>query len=123
MNAIYFKYHSKTKLLNAPNPYLDFLIDTSFQGVDMISVLLLDPNDNRIGHLICYLPIAKVKDYNVTIEGKKITTGQGDDYTTSCLLDYNYSIKHYKMTAIGLSKHQALDFNPKAIRPINLLEI
>ena len=37
----------------------------------MISVLLLDPNDNRIGHLICYLPIAKVKDYNVTIEGKK----------------------------------------------------
>ena len=71
LNAIYFKYHSKTKLLNTPNPYLDFLIDTSFQGVDMISVLLLDPNDNRIGHLICYLPIAKVKDYNVTIEGKK----------------------------------------------------
>ena len=56
-------------------------------------------------------------------KGKKITTGQGDDYTTGCLLDYNYSIKHYKMTAIGLSKHQALDFNPKAIRPINLLEI
>ena len=24
----------------------------------------------------------------------KITTGQGDDYTTGCLLDYNYLIKH-----------------------------
>ena len=28
---------------------------------------------------------------------RKITTGQGDDYTTGCLLDYNYFIKHYKM--------------------------
>ena len=26
----------------------------------------------------------------------KITTGQGDEYTTGCLQDYNYFIKHYK---------------------------
>ena len=30
------KYHSKTKPLNAPNPYLDFLIDPSFQGVNSL---------------------------------------------------------------------------------------
>ena len=34
---------------------------------------------------------------------RKITNGQGDDYTTDCLLIYNYFIKHYKMIAIDLS--------------------
>ena len=31
---------------------------------------------------------------------RKIATGQGDDYVTGCLLDYNYFNKHYKMIAI-----------------------
>ena len=43
----------------------------------------------------------------------KIKTGQGDDYMTGCLLDYNYFIKHYKTRVIDLSKQQALDANPK----------
>ena len=34
----------------------------------------------------------------------KITTGQGDDYTTGYLLDYNCFNKHYKMIAIDLRK-------------------
>ena len=51
---------------------------------------------------------------------KKIATGQGDDYTTGCLLDYNYFPKHYKMIAIDLRKQQALDADPKTI---NLLQI
>ena len=37
----------------------------------------------------------------------KIATGQGDDYTTGCLLDYIYFKKHYKLIAIDLSKQQA----------------
>ena len=40
---------------------------------------------------------------------RKITIGQGDDYTTGCLLDYTYFKKYYKMIAIDLSKQQALD--------------
>ena len=48
----------------------------------------------------------------------KITTGQGDDYTTGCLVDYNYFKKH-KMIAIDLSKQQALDADPKALQQIN----
>ena len=44
---------------------------------------------------------------------QKIATGQGDDYTTGCLLDYNYSKNYYKMIAIDLSKQQALDADPK----------
>ena len=35
---------------------------------------------------------------------RKITTGQGDDYTTGFLLDYPYFKNHYKITAIDLSK-------------------
>ena len=46
---------------------------------------------------------------------QKITTGQGDDYTTGCLLGYNYFKKH-KMIATDLSKQQALDADPKAIQ-------
>ena len=50
---------------------------------------------------------------------RKIATGQGDDYTTGCLLDYCYFKDHYKMTAMYLSKQQALDANPRAIQQIN----
>ena len=35
---------------------------------------------------------------------QKIATGQGDDYTTGCLLDYNYFNNYYKVIAIDLSK-------------------
>ena len=50
---------------------------------------------------------------------RKIATGQGDDYTTGCLLDYSYFKGHYKMIAIDLSKQQALDADPRAIKQIN----
>ena len=81
-----------------------------------------------------YFPNVEIKDYNVMIDGKnffdqpvknnkgtyenirKIATGQGDDYTTSCLLDYIYFKNYYKMIAIDLSKQQALNANPKAIQ-------
>ena len=57
-----------------------------------------------------------VKTYdNIT----KIATGQRDDYTTGCLLDYSYFRKYYKLVAIDLSKQPKLDANPKAIRQIN----
>ena len=60
-----------------------------------------------------------VKNDKVTYENiRKITIGQGDDYTTGCLLDYTY-FKKYKMIAIDLSKQQVLDADPKAIQQIN----
>ena len=49
---------------------------------------------------------------------RKIATGQGDDYTTRCQLDYNYFNNYYKMIAIGITKQQALDADPKAIQQI-----
>ena len=50
---------------------------------------------------------------------RKITTGQGDDYTTGCLLDYSYFKKYYKMIDIDLRKQLALDADPKAIQQIS----
>ena len=50
---------------------------------------------------------------------QKVPTGQADDYTTGCLLDYIYFKNYYKMIAIDLSKQQALDADPKAIQQIN----
>ena len=46
---------------------------------------------------------------------RKIATGQDDDYTTECLLDYPYFKKH-KLIVINLSKHS------KAIEQINFTE-
>ena len=46
---------------------------------------------------------------------EKLTIGQGDDYTTGCLLDYT-CFKKYKIIAVDLSKQQELDANPKAIQ-------
>ena len=61
-----------------------------------------------------------IKDIKVTYENiRKIATGQGDDYTTGCLLDYTYFKKYYKMIAIDLSKEQVLHADPKAIQQIS----
>ena len=61
-----------------------------------------------------------VKNHLITYENiQKIATGQGDDYTTGCLLDYSYFRNHYRMIARDLSKQQALDSNSKAIQQIN----
>ena len=50
---------------------------------------------------------------------KKLQKGQRNDYTTGCLLDYNYFNNYYKMIAIDLSKQQELDADPQAMQQIN----
>ena len=47
-----------------------------------------------------------IKQYD---EVRKISTGQGDDYTTGCLLDYSYFEKSYRLIVADLSKQKALD--------------
>ena len=42
-----------------------------------------------------------IKQYN---EVRKISTGQGDYYTTGCLLDFVYFKNNYKLIAADLSK-------------------
>ena len=50
---------------------------------------------------------------------RKIVMGQGDDYTTGCLLDYSCFKENYKLIATDLSKQQELDADPRAIQQIN----
>ena len=84
----------------------------------------------------CFLLTLEIKDYNVVNDGInffdhlvknnlrtyesiwEIATGQGDYYTTGCLLGHHYFKDYYKMIAIDLSKQQTLDTEPKAIQQI-----
>ena len=50
---------------------------------------------------------------------RKIATGQEDDFTTGCLLDYPYFKDYYKMIAIDVSKQKTLDADLRAIQQIN----
>ena len=37
-------------------------------------------------------------------EVRKVSTGQGDDYTTGCLMDFAYFKNNYRLNAVDLSK-------------------
>ena len=130
------KYLSKPELL-AQNPNLSHLVEPSFQGVNRLFVLAFENDDDRTSDDRYYLPTVEIKDYNIMINGenffdqpiknnkvkydniRKIAIGQGDDYTTGCLLDYPYFANTYKMIAVDLSKQQALDADPRAIQQFN----
>ena len=61
-----------------------------------------------------------IKDNKVRYENiRKFATGQGDDYTAGCLLNYPYFNEVYKTIAVDLSKQLALDADPRAIQQIN----
>ena len=130
------KYLSKPELL-AQNQNLNHLVEPSFQGVNRFFILAFANDMQRTSHSGCYLPNVEIKDYNIMINGenvfdqpiknnkityeniRKIATGQGDDYTTGCLLDYPYFKDTYKMILVDLSKQQALDTDLRAIEQIN----
>ena len=56
-----------------------------------------------------------IKQYD---DVKKVSTGQDDDYTTGCLLDYAYFKDNYKLTSVSLSEQKALDADQTAIEQI-----
>ena len=49
---------------------------------------------------------------------RKVSTGQGGDCTTGCLLDFPYFEKNYRLIAADLSKQKVLDADPRAIQQI-----
>ena len=126
------KYLSKPELL-AQIPNLNHLVEPSFQGVNRLFVLVFENDNDRTSDEQYYLPTVEIKDYYIMINGenffdqpiknkkvtydniRKIATGQGDDSTTGCLLDYPYFANTYKIIAVDLSKQQALDVDPRAI--------
>ena len=122
----------------AANGYIRELLDSSCQGAKRSFVLAYD-NTNGItpdSHKRYFLPRIEIKNYNIEIDGtnfydqlindlirqydevRKISTGQADDYTTGCLLDFLYFEKNYKLIAVDLSKQKALDTDSRAIQQI-----
>ena len=49
---------------------------------------------------------------------RKVSTRQGDHYTTECLLDYAYFKDNYRLIAVDSSKQKALGADPRAIQQI-----
>ena len=134
------KYLSKQELL-AQNPSLNYLVERNFQRVNRLFILAFENDKQRTSAKGYYLPNVEIKDYNIMINGenffdqpikynkvtyqniRKIVTGQGDDYTTGCLLDYPYFKDTYKMIAVNLSIQHALDADPRAIQQINFTAV
>ena len=93
------KYQSDPKTY-AQNQYVNYLVDQSFQVVNRLFALSFENENGRASHSEYYLPEVEIKDYIVKIDGKnvfdqsikndietyeksrKISTGQGDNYTT-----------------------------------------
>ena len=110
------------------------------QGVKRLFVLAYDATyDDGAGiknNRKYFLPKTKIKNYNVLFDGRnvydqpindlikkynedrKTPIGQGDDYTTECLLDYTYFKDNYKLIADHLSKQKALYADQRAIQQI-----
>ena len=120
------------------NVYIRERID-AIQGVNKLFVLpyasgnnITDENSNRKK----IFPRIKIKNYNIKIDGRdfydqpindtikqydeirKISTGQGDYYTTGCLSDFSYSEKNSRLIASDLNKQKALDADSRAIQQI-----
>ena len=120
------------------NFYIRERLDASIQGANRLFVLAYIGGDgNNItaedSHQKYFLPRLKIENYNIEIDGRnfydqpvndaikqydeirKISTGQGDDYTTGCLLDFAYFEKKYRLIAADLSKQKVLDVDSRAI--------
>ena len=97
------------------------LPSASFQGVKKLFVLASAIAANAANNKKYLFPRGKIERHNVLIDGRnfydqpisdlikqydevrKVSTGQGDDYTTGCLLDYAYFKDNYRLTAVGLN--------------------
>ena len=107
--------------------YIRELLDSSWQGVKRLFVLAYNntTGNNQVSidfYKKYFLPRVKIENYNIKIDGRnfydqpindsikhydeirKISPGQGDDYTTGCLLYFAYFEKNYKLIAVDLSK-------------------
>ena len=116
-----------TKDCSTSNNNLNYLIDPTFITVNRLFVLSFVRNaegDNRDSFSRYYVPNARIKDFNVLIDGKSffdlpakneeeayekiIEMSNNNDYTTGNLLDFGYFKENYKLIAIDLSKQTKL---------------
>ena len=98
---------------NNEEKYIRVLLDSSYQGVKRLFLLAYNNTEGNNQVSIdsfrkYFLPRVKIENYIIEIDGRnfydqpindvikqydkvrKISTGQGDDYATGCLLDFCY---------------------------------
>ena len=137
------EYQTKIETKNLDNDNLTrFTLYAAFQGVRRLFVLAFnnaDGNANKVernSHKIYFLSRVNITNSNVLIdrrnfydqpindlvkqydEIKKTATGQGDDYTTGCLLDYQFFKDHYNLIAVDFSTQKELGADSRAIQQI-----
>ena len=133
---IWNKYRSQMTT-EASNNNLNILIDPTLTNVNRLFVLAYRTADDRQSFSQFYLPRVMVKDFNVIIDKlaffdlpikteeeayeKIIDISGNNEYTTGNLLEYDFFKKHYKLTAIDLSKQQVLQENEDLIQQINFI--
>ena len=121
------------------NVYITELLDSSHQGVKRLFAFPYMRGDNfttEVSYDKYFLPRLKIDNYNIEIDGinfydqpvndsikqydelRKVSTGQGEYYTTGCLLNFVYFIKKYRLIAVDLSKQKTLDAASRAIQQI-----
>ena len=125
------KYRSQMTI-QPQNNSLNYLIDPTFTNVNRLFVLSFQriagenntTKDHRDSFSHYYVPNARIKDFNVLIDGKSffdlpvkneeeayekiIDMSNNNDYTTGNLLDFAYFKENYKLIAIDLSKQTKL---------------
>ena len=94
---VYLQKINKNKLLKDQK-----LEDITYQKAFL---RIIKKNDQLVGH-------SDIMRYE---EIRKLTTGQGEDYTTGCLSDYEYIKNHCKLISVDSSRQNKLDADLKAI--------
>ena len=121
------------------NEYIREKLDASIEGVSKPFDFPYIRGNNLITENSFdkyFLPRLEKENYSIETDGRnfydqpingsikqyceivKISIGQGDDYTTGCLLDFAYSKEKYRLIAADLSKQKAIDADTRAIQQI-----
>ena len=143
--VVWNEYKSKIETVSVAandNNFKRTTLDVSFQGVSKLFAAAYKANDvkrnanTENSSRRYYLPRAEIKDYNVLIDRRnfyhqnvnssivrynellKMTTGRSEDYSTGCLLDYDYYIKDFNIVGIDLPNQAVLDSDPKISQQI-----
>ena len=146
-NLVWNEYKSKVErvTISQNNMFRRTTLDASFQGVSKLFAAAYETDDiernanTEESRRRYYLPRAEIKDCNVLIDGRsfynqnvnssilrynellKMTTGRSEDYSTGCLLDYDYYIKDFNIVGIDLSHQAILDSDPKINQQIEFV--
>ena len=98
-----YKTKSNNKLWHtSTDNFLNQILSSSIENVSIINPLIQIQKDTKCK--------------------RKLTTGQGEDYTIGFLVDYDWMSNHYRLIADDFSQPKDLDSDPKANQQTEVIE-